>query len=59
MNQLTDAEIDERIRTLNHREQLLRDLIRQSLREADALEIEQMNLKRIKHGRRTNGNDWS
>jgi len=52
MNQLTDAEIDERIRTLNHREQLLRDLIRQSLREADALEIEQMNLKRIKHGRR-------
>lgn len=56
---LTDDEIEAEITRLAARETNVRHIIKQMQREADALEIRQMNLKRIKHGRRTNGNDWS
>lgn len=56
---LTDEEIDAEIERLAKRETSVRHIIKEMQRDADALEIRQMNLKRIKHGRRTNGNDWA
>lgn len=56
---LTDEEIETEIARLAARETNVRHIIKQMQREADALEIRQMNLKRIRHGRRNGGqSDW-
>lgn len=55
ISSLTDDEIDAEIERLSKREQSVRHIIKQMQRDADALEIRQMNLMRERHGRR-NGN---
>jgi hypothetical protein len=56
---LTDEEIDAEIERLSEREKSVRHIIKEMQRDADALEIRQMNLMRIRHGRRNgSGSDW-
>lgn len=48
---MTDSEIDAEIARLATEEAGIRRAIKEMQRHADALEIRQMNLKRMKHGR--------
>lgn len=48
---LTNEEIDAEITRLANREGNIRHIIKEMQRDADALEIRQMNLKRVKYDR--------